>query len=197
MENLSKKQKIVFIGMFVIMIITILYYFMQREDETEIIISSENTISEENVEEQEIIIHIAGCVEQEGIVKLTKGSRIADAIEKAGGLTSDANINNINLAYELKDGQKLYIPSNIDEEYILAQEGEEFDYEAKEDGKININTATQTELEELSGIGPSTALKIIEYRNENGEFSSIEEIKNVSGIGEAKYEAIQDSICVD
>ena len=70
---------------------------------------------QEETETNKIIVHIAGCVENEGIVELEEGARIADAIEKAGGLTLDAEIKNINLAYKLKDGQKIYIPSNIEE----------------------------------------------------------------------------------
>lgn len=155
---------------------------------------------EKQEEKKEIIVHITGCVVEEGIVKLEEGARIVDAIEKAGGTTSDANMSKVNLAYKLKDGQKLYIPSNIDdeEEAIVTEKGEGVLGEEVQSGeKVNINTATQTELETLSGIGPSMALKIIEHRNKNGDFSSIEDIKNVQGIGEAKFESIKDSICIE
>lgn len=127
-------------------------------------------------------MHIAGCVIEEGIVKLKEGDRIADAIERAGGITSDADISKVNLAYKLKDGQKIYIPSNIEEDNItiITQGGAGVIGEDVETSdKVNINTATQTELETLSGIGPSTASKIIEYRIQNGEFSDVEDIKNV------------------
>lgn len=129
-----------------------------------------------------IIVHISGCVENEGIVKLEDGARIADAIEEAGGATLDANMDNVNLAYKLKDGQKIYIPSNIEDGVnIVTEKGEGIvEDSANSNGKVNINTATQTELETLTGIGPSMALKIIEYRKNNGNFSSIEDIKNVS-----------------
>ncbi len=197
MENLNKKQKIIFIGMFVIMITTIIYYFMQQNTETELEIT-ENIEDIENINTEEIIVHITGCVEQEGIVKLKEGARIADAIEQAGGVTSDADMKKINLAYKLKDGQKIYIPSNIEEEAVTITHGVGVVVEEQQqEEKININTATQTELETLSGIGPSTALKIIQYRAENGYFSDIEDIKDVPGIGESKFEAIKDSICVE
>ena len=197
MENLNKKQKIIFIGMFVIMITTIIYYFMQQNTETELEIT-ENIEDIENINTEEIIVHITGCVEQEGIVKLKEGARIADAIEQAGGVTSDADMKKINLAYKLKDGQKIYIPSNIEEEAVTITHGVGVVVEEQQqEEKININTATQTELETLSGIGPSTALKIIQYREENGYFSDIEDIKDVPGIGESKFEAIKDSICVE
>lgn len=201
MENLTKKQKIIFIGMFLLMVITILYYFMGQGQKIEPELQENfDLVQEEKKEERkEIIVHITGCVVEEGIVKLKEGDRIANAIEKAGGITSDADMSKVNLAYKLKDGQKLYIPSNIEEDVpIITEKGDGIIGEAtSESGKININTATQTELEILNGVGPSTALKIIQYRTQNGEFSSIEDIKNVPGIGEAKYESLKDSICVD
>lgn len=95
----------------------------------------------------------------------------------------------------------MYIPSIYDEEekeLITENIGENIieDFLIKPDSKININTATQTELEILTGIGPSTALKIINYRKENGKFKNIEDIKNVPGIGESKFQAIKENICV-
>ena len=165
----------------------------------------ENSINEEaiiekekeEVEKEKIIVHVTGCVENEGIVELEEGARIADAIENAGGATLDADMGKINLAYKLKDGQKIYVPSNIEKEEIslVTDEGEGVqDAQGKTSGKVNINTATQTELETLSGIGPSMAQKIIEYRNKNGKFTDTEDIKNVPGIGDAKYSAIKDDI---
>ena len=132
-----------------------------------------------------------------------------DAVNKAGGFTDEADIEKVNLAYELTDGVKVYIPSkNIDKEsnittqkYITMESGDNEiveETEMKQSGNtlVNINEATQTELETLPGIGPSIALKIISYRKENGKFSSIEDIKNVSGIGENKFESIRELICI-
>ena len=171
MENLNLKQKIVLGAIAVAMLIAIGYYFMQgfgqEEQEFE---TYENLAQEEKVEEvkKEIKVHVAGCVVEEGVVTLNEGDRIADAIEKAGGLTLDANIKDVNLAYPLKDGQKLYIPSNIEEEvaYVTSQNGEEIistgsstKEEESTSGKININTATQTALETLSRNRPFNRTK--------------------------------------
>ena len=126
---------------------------------------------------------------------------MADAIEAAGGLTENADINKINLAYMVQDGQKINIP-NVncveDSSYISENIGENIIIEdiTIKTKLVNINKATQTELQVLSGVGPSTALKIIQYREENGKFKTIEDIKNVPGIGEAKFEAIKEEICV-
>ena len=145
-----------------------------------------------------------------------------DAIDIAGGITEKANITKLNLAYVLEDGMKINIPNdndlreNPDFKYIINGSDDGNDEVRKENvdssnesktvtsssssskksGIVNINTASQTELETLPGIGPSIALKIINYRKENGKFSSIEDIKNVSGIGENKFNELKKYIGV-
>ncbi len=204
MVELSKNEKIVICIILLIIISIIGYYIYKKINNNESYIEEDDSYIAENFieienetninkSEDNIIIHIAGCVENEGVYEIKKDSRISDAVEIAGGLTSDANTKVINLAQKLSDGQKIYIP-NINED-IEEYEDENinlFNY----DDLVNINTANQTELETLPGIGPSTADKIIKYRKENGNFENIEDIKNVSGIGDAKYENIKDKICI-
>lgn len=205
MEILSKKQKIIVVVLIIFMCLIIGYYFIsktQKNDYSELeTIAEEKEQEEETIEEDKIVVHITGEVENEGIIELEKGARISDAIEKAGGTTEEANIADVNLAYSLKDGQKIKIPNiNEEDEQIIKEEaGEDIIIEGdnKKEEKININTANQTELETLSGIGPSTALKIINYKKEHGKFNNIEEIKNVPGIGESKFENIKEYICVE
>lgn len=165
----------------------------------------DNTEVENNESNKVIYIHIVGEVKNEGVVKLKEGQRIIDAIEEAGGVTEFADLSKVNLAFVLSDGQKVEIPNVNDNVenfmYVTDNSGDNIIVDngnkLNEGGdKVNINTASQTELETLTGIGPSTALKIIEYREENGKFKKIEDLKNVSGIGEAKYEAIKDNIVV-
>ena len=178
----------------------------------------EENISNNQIQEK-IVVHVSGAVVNEGIVKLNENSRVSDAIEGAGGLKEDANLKDINLAYKLEDGMKIYIPNNDEQEekeneknniqenfqtsnmndYIITsgeRQSEQILYNGSKELKVNINTATQTELETLPGIGPSTALKIINYRKENGNFTNIEAIKDVSGIGEAKFDNIKDFIVI-
>ena len=160
----------------------------------------------DNEIKEEIIIHIAGEVKKPGIVKTKEGARIADIIEEAGGLTENANITNINLAYIIEDGQKITIPSKNQkveakqEEYIQTENEQGIINEeqgiSNKNQVLNINKATKEELQTLQGIGESTADKIITYRKENGNFKQIEDIKNVPGIGDAKYENIKDKISV-
>lgn len=205
MEILSKKQKVIVVVLIIFMCLIIGYYFInktQKNDYSELeTIAEEKEQEEEIIDEDKIVVHITGEVENEGIIELEKGARISDAIEKAGGTTEEANIADVNLAYSLKDGQKIKIPNiNEEDEQIIKEEaGEDIIIEGdnKKEEKININTANQTELETLSGIGPSTALKIINYKKEHGKFNNIEEIKNVQGIGESKFENIKEYICVE
>ena len=201
------KRLIIILGLFIIICIAV--YFFTKEEETEIIQSTEQYIvsdTTDNVDSitdtEEIIIHITGEILNPGIVTLPKGSRISDAIKESGGVTILADVSKLNLAFELKDGQKVYVPSIEDEEdieYIQDDAGENVivqDNISSNSSVVNINLATQSELENLPGVGPSTAAKIIDYRNKNGDFKKIEDIMNVSGIGEAKFNSIKDYISV-
>lgn len=207
MKKINKKT---IIYILIIIFIAGIYYLFTRNEEyvqnTNIIIPYEENIqNKENTDENnKIVIYITGAVKNEGIYEIKENSRIADGIEIAGGLTEDANIENINLAYILEDGMKIHIPSkkeNFNEiqdntnEYIT-KENSNTENLKNSNKKININTATQTELETLPGIGPSIALKILSYRRENGKFNTIEDIKKVNGIGDNKYSKIKDLIKV-
>ena len=225
MYEFNKKQKIIIVVILSIIIIAFLYYIYTKDKSTFIPseeLEVENTTEKEEVKEEErkrIIVHVSGAVNKEGIVELEADSRISDAIDKAEGLAENADTKKINLAFKLEDGMKIYIPKIGEEESEEVQEstGDEtskyitsssgvVDTQENESGKnigektttgkVNINTASQTELETLPGIGPATSSKIISYRKENGKFESIEEIKEVSGIGDAKYENIKELICV-
>lgn len=171
----------------------------------------------ENSKNGKIYVYVTGEVNNPGVFVLPYGSRISDAIDYAGGVTQNADIMKVNLVYMLQDGMKVNIPSskelknNPNFEYITMSSGDEKNdanirsslstSDSKNESafkisNVNINTATQTELETLPGIGPSLALKIINYRKENGKFKSIEELKNVSGIGDNKYDEIKKYIYV-
>ena len=215
LESLTKKQKFIFCIILLIMILFIVYYiystlyqnnFTISSDNEDTVLNSEELIennlsSESELEESSegtIIVYICGAVKESKVISLKEDSRIADAIEVVGGLTKDADLTNINLAYILEDGEKIYIPKKgeeIENTSSVTSTSSNASTSSKST-KININKATQTELETIPGVGPSTALKIINYRTENGKFSTIEDIKNVSGIGDAKFESMKDYICV-
>lgn len=220
MNLLNRRQKIIILIIAVIIAIIIYNFYIKENEfininnitteENDKIEYQQNIIQEsENKTNVEIIVHVSGAVNKEGIVKLPQNSRIADAIEKSNGLKEDADIQDINLAYILEDGMKIYIPNKKDKSEKEKVNKEDNNYyennnvtqynnsnNKKQNQKININTATQTELETLPGIGPSTALKIINYRNKQKKFSNIEEIKEVSGIGDSKFDDIKNLITI-
>lgn len=213
MQKLKKEQKIkIAITLFVIIIA--IFYYIYSQNQKEIFFEEskqENEVQEktEETENKKIIVHVSGAVKNEGIVELEEGARVANAIEKAGGVRDDAYTKDINYALKLEDGMKIYVPTieeakqekeevNINSEssnYIISSNNTKTN-ENSNGQKVNINNADESELDELPGVGPSTAQKIIQYRKENGKFKSIDELKNVSGIGEAKFQKIKDLICV-
>ena len=164
--------------------------FIEGEDKNDE--KTENKVSK-------IKVHITGEVLNQRLIELEEGSRIDDAIKVAENITEFADLSKVNLAYELSDGQKVYIPSIKDEseEYISENAGENvIEDEDVKDGKININTADIDLLQTINGVGESLANKIIDYRKQNGKFKSIDDLKNVSGIGEKKFEDIKDKVVV-
>lgn len=214
LDSFSNKQKIIFIIIICFMFIFIIYYFYTNfyqktsstEDDTFLSVdtslesptSDETEISFDNLKEDDIIIYICGAVKESKVVTLKGKSRIADAIEAVGGLAENADLTNVNLAYILEDGEKIYIPQkgeDVNTVSVVTNTSSSFTSDSSiSKVKVNINKANQAELEGIPGIGPSTALKIIQYRKENGKFSSIQDIKNVSGIGDGKYEKIKNYI---
>ena len=154
-------------------------------------ISEEKNFDSELKNEEKIKIYadISGCVEKPGVYEVEEGTRIFQLIEKAGGLTKDADIEGLNRAEIVSDGQKIVI-------YTVGEGQESENTGLSSSGKININTADASQLQTISGIGPVTAEKIVEYRKTNGRFSSIEDIKNVSGIGDKTFEKIRENITI-
>jgi competence protein ComEA len=207
---LSKQEKIVLLLIISVVIIFFAWRLYLQEKNSITIISAQQVDREtepviEGVREEEIcIIHIAGAVNQPGVYQLSKGKRIIDAVKAAGEATEKANLDAVNLAAPIYDGQKIIIP------YFIADEatGNEIrgssglnllypEYSSSQGSNlININICSVRELESLDGIGPVLAERIVEYRKNNGLFSRIEDIKNVSGIGEKKFEAIKEMIAV-
>ena len=154
-----------------------------------------------------IAVHVVGAVPRPGLYEFPEGARVQDAIDAAGGLLADANDTALNLAAPLEDGQQLDVPYNngaepdqtastVDLPSSEESTPDESSTENSDAELVNINTATLDELDSLPGIGPTTAQKILDYREANGPFSTIEEIMDVSGIGPSTFEEIKDLITV-
>jgi competence protein ComEA len=143
-----------------------------------------------------ITVYVCGSVLNVKNVTLPKESRVEDAIKLAGGVTENAEINGINMAQKLSDEDMVYVPQKGEIIEVGSKTSNIAPSPAKK-GKLNINKASAEQLDTLPGVGPSTAQKIIEYRNTRGGFKSIEELNNVSGIGNEKYKDLIDLITVD
>lgn len=151
-----------------------------------------------------IYVHVSGAVQNPGLISLNSNSRVNDAINAAGGATKKANLDIINLAEPIYDGTKIHVPAIGETPAVLHSIAQPVSpTPSNEQGsnntnpqKININTASINELITLNGIGETTAQNIIDYRKKNGAFKSIDDILNVSGIGDAKFSKIKNSICI-
>ncbi len=146
-----------------------------------------------------LVVHLSGAVVQEGLYELPPGSRLDDALRAAGGLLDGADVEKINRAARLADGQKVNIPSRVAESPDAAspqRSAAEIQVTPGET-QINLNTATLEELDALPGIGESKAADIIAYREKMGPFQAIEDIMNVPGIGPKIFENIRDQITVE
>lgn len=196
----SKREQLILISVVVIILLISLFNFLKKDKEdtahTDIIIEDyfselKETEEDDSEEAHEIMVHISGQVYNPGVVVLESGARLIDAVNLAGGLKKDADIDKINLAKKLSDEEKIYIPK-IGEEYVeVTESGGSKD----SSGKIDINTCSKEELLALPGIGEVLADRIIDYR-EKSKFKSIEDIMNVSGIGKGRFEDIKDLIIV-
>ncbi len=141
----------------------------------------------------QVMVHVAGSVTKPDVVVLEEGARVKDAIEAAGGLLEQADIRSINLAAEVTDGSKIYIPKLGEQDSLETNTTKQ--ESSKADSKVNINTASKDELMKLPGVGESTAEAILEERKK-GKFKSIQDLKRISGIGDKKFEKLQSHIRV-
>lgn len=211
MIYITRTQKSIFAVVVFVLIIISGTIYMRQERATEIELGEAIELKEAapqasaemqaDIEPAEISVYICGNVKSPGVVKVKEGTRLAEAIAMVGGASEEADLNSVNLAYRLADEDMVYIPKKGEE---LKSTGKNIpgvntvkSVTVNGSGKININTAGESELDTLEGVGPATAKAIIQYRNQNGPFKSIEEIKNVKGIGDSKFNSMKDSITVE
>jgi len=135
-----------------------------------------------------LVVDVAGAVRQPGLYRLAKGSRIADAVAKAGGTTEKAAVDGVNLAAPLADGEQVVVPSRVPGGGVAA--GSSGSPPAGS-GPVSLSTATAEQLDALPGIGPVTAQKIVDYRTAHGAFQSVDELDAISGIGPAKLDQLR------
>ncbi|AAK34224.1 TPA: helix-hairpin-helix domain-containing protein [Streptococcus pyogenes] len=159
-------------------------------------------VSEEKKEIQEdssILVDLKGAVQKEGVYKLTASSRVRDVIELAGGLTSEADKHAINFAEKLTDEQVVYVPKQGEEISVLPRSlvSGKKETASKDQSKVHINKASLEELQHIPGIGAKRAQDIIDMRDKLGGFKALEDLRQVSGIGEKTLEKLKDDIFLD
>ena len=138
-----------------------------------------------------LVVHVAGSVRRAGVYRVSDGSRVADAIARAGGATRRADLAALNLAAPLADGQQVLVPTRMPP---TAAGGEGAVAQAPPGGKISLATATVEQLDELPGIGPVTAQQIVDWRTANGPFRSVDDLDQVPGIGPTRIEQLRDAV---
>ena len=141
-----------------------------------------------------VFVDVSGCVKKPGVYEVSAASRIFEVIELAGGVTPDADTSYINQAEPVTDGLKINVPDK--NSTSITPGATQSASQGNSKGKININTADSTQLQDIPGVGPATAEKIISYRDSNGYFTSVDQIKNVSGIGDKTFEKMKDMITI-
>lgn len=159
--------------------------------------SDASPVASSTVAAQKVLVHVAGKVKKPGVVRLDADSRVEDAINAAGGVLANTDVSALNLARKVNDGEQILVGVEGADSSANGETGETADGGGKTSGgnrKISINQATKEQLEKLPGVGESLAERIIAYRKEQGKFQSVEDLKNVSGIGEKKYAALADMI---
>ena len=172
------------IGGFAVFLIAVLFPVLREENESEQAVFRES-FSERAETEPEILVYVTGAVVREGVFSLKKGARILDAVNASGGFSEDADTGSVNLAETVYDGMHVRIPAV----------GESLS-QAIYDDRIDLNTADEKTLQSLSGIGEAKASAIVAYRKKHGPFASVEDVMNVSGIGEALFDLIKEKVKV-
>lgn len=175
-------------------------YKNSQEMAEEILLSSSPVVEErleEEAPEKTIAVYVTGAVKYPGVYRLQEGDRMHQAIELAGGALEEAEVRYLDMARLLVDGETILVPLKGETAEGMPGTNSGHLGSSQRSGLVNINTASAQEMaEKLDGIGPSLAQRIVDYRNNNGMFKNIEEIKNVSGIGDKRFEAIKDKITV-
>ncbi|MEA3322047.1 MAG: helix-hairpin-helix domain-containing protein [Bacillota bacterium] len=168
------------------------------EENESISLEEENEMEEVEIANQEILIDMKGQVMEPGVYRMKIGDRIIDAVEKAGGFMEGADTNEVNLAALLVDEMVIIVPKEgeVIKEVIQHPVTNESGEPGTSGGVVNINTATEEELTSLTGIGPSKAKAIIDHRTDNGLFKNIEDIMQVTGIGQKSFEKLRNEITV-
>jgi competence protein ComEA len=199
MKDWLEIHKLKLIAVMVLLIIIIVYLFIRSDVQNDIAFEEtsspliKETSQNTNLANEEPIImmvDVKGAVKIPGVYVAEEGQRVIDMIKNAGGFTDKADQNQVNLAQYVEDEMVIHVPNLGDSENL------QIGSNLSQNNLVNINKASESELQTLPGIGPSKALAIIEYRDTNGGFQSVDDIKKISGIGEKTFEKLEPHISI-
>lgn len=142
------------------------------------------------------VVHVVGAVREPGVYRVAEGTRVEDAIARAGGATGRAELSAINLAAKVADGQQVVVPRRGAAAVAAASASASASGTAASSGPVNLNSATAEQLDTLDGVGPSTATKILEYRTAHGGFASVDDLAQIPGIGPKRLESLRQQVTV-
>jgi len=201
---LGRREQAALLVLAAVVIFGLGYKYAALRAPEEIPLVQKNAAAAEEEKTGEVVVHVAGAVQQPGLYRLPRGSRVDDALREARPL-AEADLDALNLAVVLEDQQKIFVPLKATSQVAGAQAAAGTSppgtapnpfASVQAGGKININTADAATLDQLPGIGPSLAARIIQYRQENGPFASVEDLVNVPGIGEKRLADLRDRVTV-
>lgn len=204
-----KKSLFVLLAIIVVAAGATIYGLHASEPSETMEVTTANPAQVQESAQKEIVVYVTGAVEKPGIVHLSEGARVAEAIEKCGGFLPSANSEAINLAQVLKDGQQLKVPEKgalmqtqvasaggVSAQGSSTAVGTSTVASGSDAGLVNLNSADEKQLDTLPGVGPAMAKRIIEYRETEGGFANVEDLKKIKGIGEAKFNKMKDKVCI-
>ena len=191
LSNIQKKA-LIFAGIVALALSVLMLLSAQARPAADIIAVAPQSDNKPSLTTTQLVIDVQGEVVNPGLYELPLGSRVGDAIKAAGGVRKGVSTSSVNLARFLEDGEQIFV-AGVDQNFSPTSGAIP---SSTVGGKLNLNRASESELDGLPGVGPVLAKRIISYRNENGNFSSVSELRKVSGIGPAKFGELQSFVTV-
>ncbi|MEH7399831.1 helix-hairpin-helix domain-containing protein [Gottfriedia acidiceleris] len=198
-------NKLVWLGLVIVGILVVNFYQTERKNE---VVFAKQSIEEEIVKKKDdqkkevsmpvnskvFMVDVKGAIQKPGVIQCNEGERVFDVIRLAGGFKEKADVNKVNLAEKIVDEMVIYVPFNGEEtdQTIITNRGDE----TKQNEMIDINHASQSDLEKIPGVGPAKAKNILEYIDQNGPFTSVEQLESVNGIGKKSLEKMTPYIVI-
>jgi competence protein ComEA len=192
MPDLAPSRQLALLGLAVVAVLVLGGLYVSRGDPAAPAAPAAIAVQDGEAGGGSVVVHVAGAVRRPGVYRLRTGARVDDALGRAGGARPRADLTQVNLAAKVEDGRQIVVPRRV---AAAAPVGG--DAAAAQPGvPLNLNTATLEQLDELPGVGPATAQKILDYREQHGGFGSVEELGQVPGIGDVRLASLREQVRV-